>query len=349
VILDQILGLFSRDMGIDLGTANTLVAVRGEGIVLDEPSVVAVKKGTTEVLRDGEAVGEMAKKMVGLEPGTIEAVRPLKDGVVANFDIAEAMLAYFIRKVHGRSWGAKPRLILGVPSGITEVERRAVIEAAESAGAREVFLVEEAMAAAIGAGMPVTEPAGNMVVDIGGGTTDVAVISLAGIVCSESLRVAGDEMDEAIISHMKRTYNLMIGTRTAERIKVEIGSAVPLEKDVSLEIRGRDLLAGLPRSATITGKEIQEALSSPVGKIVQVVREVLEVIPAELCSDLIDEGMMLCGGGALLSGLDALLAQETGLPVRIAEDPLLCVARGTEVILEEIDLLKEIMQSSRAA
>lgn len=349
MILDHILGYFSRDMGLDLGTSNTLVAVRGEGIILNEPSVVAVKAGTNQVLMDGNAVGDMAKQMLGKTPANIVAIRPLKDGVISDFEITEAMIRYFIRKVHHRSWFAKPRIILGVPSGITSVEKRAVIESAESAGAREVFLIDEPMAAAIGAGLPVTEPTGNMVVDIGGGTTDVAVISLAGIVCSQSIRVAGDEMDEAIISHMKKTYNLLIGVRTAERIKIKIGSAAALEEELSMEVRGRDLLAGLPRSATIQSGEIREALLGPVQKIVDAVREVLEEIPAELCSELIEHGILLCGGGAILRGLDTVIAQETGLPVRVADDPMTCVARGTEQVLEQIDLLKQILESSRDA
>ncbi len=349
MILDHVLGYFSTDMGLDLGTSNTLVSVQGEGIVLNEPSVVAVKKGTNQVLMNGNAVGDMAKQMLGKTPANIVAIRPLKDGVISDFEITEAMISYFIRKVHHRSWCAKPRIILGVPSGITSVEKRAVIESAESAGAREVFLIDEPMAAAIGAGLPVTEPTGNMVVDIGGGTTDVAVISLAGIVCSQSIRVAGDEMDEAIVSHMKRTYNLLIGPSTAERIKIKIGSAAALEEELSMDVRGRDLLAGLPRSATIQSGEIREALTTPVQKIVEAVREVLETIPAELCSELIEQGILLCGGGAVLRGLDTVIAQETGLPVRVAEDPLTCVARGTEQVLEQIDLLKQILESSRDA
>ena len=347
MILDNVMGMFSKDMGMDLGTANTLVAVRGEGIVLDEPSVVAVRKGSNKVLMDGNAVGDMAKEMLGKTPGSIVAVRPLKDGVISDFEITEAMIGYFIRRVHGRSWGAKPRLIIGVPSGITAVEKRAVIESAEAAGAREVFLIEEPMAAAIGAGMPVTEPRGNMIVDIGGGTTDVAVISLAGIVSSASLRVAGDELDDAICTHMRKTYNLLIGPATAERIKHTIGSASPMDEELSMEVRGRDLIAGLPRSATIRSEEVREALQHPVTEIIDNVRQVLEGCEPELASDLMEGGIVLCGGGSLLRGLDQMIAEETGLPVQVAADPLTCVARGTVEVLEQLDLLKQILESSR--
>jgi rod shape-determining protein MreB len=347
VILDNVMGMFSKDMGMDLGTANTLVAVRGEGIVLDEPSVVAVRKGSNKVLMDGNAVGDMAKEMLGKTPASIVAVRPLKDGVISDFEIAEAMIGYFIRRVHGRSWAAKPRIIIGVPSGITSVEKRAVIESAEAAGAREVFLIEEPMAAAIGAGLPVTEPRGNMIIDIGGGTTDVAVISLAGIVSSESLRTAGDEMDDAICSHMRKTYNLLIGPATAERIKQNIGSASPLQEEITMEVKGRDLIAGLPRGVTIRSEEIREALAGPVSQIIETARLVLERTEPELASDLIDQGITLCGGGALLRGLDEVIAQETGLPVQVAPEALTCVARGTVEVLEQLDLLKQILESSR--
>ena len=326
----KVLNYFSTDVGIDLGTANTLVYVRDRGIVLREPSVVAIRTGTTNVL----AVGAEAKRMLGRTPGDIQAIRPMKDGVIADFEITEAMLRYFISKVHNRRYGIKPRVVVAVPSGITEVERRAVRESALHAGARDVHLMEEPMAAAIGVGLPVEEPAGNMIVDIGGGTTEVAIISLAGIVLSRSVRVAGDELDESIIQYMKRAYNLDIGPRMAEDIKVKIGSAYPLEQELTMEVRGRDLVAGLPKTLTCTSEEIREALQEPIATVVESVRLTLERCPPELAADLVDRGIVLAGGGALIRGLDKLIAEETGLPVHVADDPLSAVAMGTGIVLE---------------
>lgn len=344
MIQNFIFGLFSTDMGIDLGTANTLVYVRGKGIVLNEPSVVAVKEGTTQVLMNGNAAGIQAKRMIGVCPKNIEAIRPLKDGVIADFDITKALLEYFIRKIHRRRWGYRPRVVIAVPSGITEVEKRAVVNSAERAGARRVYLIDEPKAAGIGAGLPVEEPRGSMIVDIGGGTTEVAVLSLAGTVTSESVRVSGDEMDEAIIAHMKRTYNMLIGERTAEQIKIHIGSAYPLEQELTMEVKGRDLGEHCPRKVTITSEEIRDALREPVNEILNAIKRVLETTPPELSADLVDFGMTLCGGGALLRNLDRLIAQETGLPVRVADDPMTCVARGTGVVLEHPELM-EILES----
>ncbi len=346
MLIDKLLGLFSLDMGIDLGTANTLVCVRGEGIVLSEPSVVAVKRGTNHVLLNGNAVGLVAKEMWGKTPENIVAIRPLKDGVIADFDITEAMLGYFMRKVHNRKWGVKPRVVISIPSGITAVEKRAVTNSAERAGARKVYLIEEPMAAGIGIGLPVQEPTANMIVDIGGGTTEVAVISLAGIVTSESIRVAGDEMDEAIKHYIKRTYNLLIGDQTSERIKVQIGSAYPLEEELSMEVKGVDSIAGLPRRAVINSEEIREALREPVELIINIVKATLEKTPPELAGDLVDNGMVLCGGGGLLRGIDKVIMEETGIPVTIPDDPLTVVAKGTAEILEQIDLLAKILQSN---
>jgi rod shape-determining protein MreB len=346
MLLDKLLGLFSLDMGIDLGTANTLVCVRGEGIVLCEPSVVAVKRGTNQVLLDGNAVGLVAKEMWGKTPENIVVIRPLKDGVIADFDITEAMLGYFIRKVHKRKWGVKPRVVISIPSGITAVEKRAVTNSAERAGARKVYLIQEPMAAGIGVGLPIQEPTANMIVDIGGGTTEVAVISLAGIVTSESLRIAGDEMDEAIKHYIKRTYNLLIGDQSAEKIKILIGSAHPLDEELSLEIKGVDSIAGLPRRAVINSVEIREALREPVELIVNAIKVTLERTPPELAGDLVDNGMVMCGGGALLRGLDKVIMEETGIPVRIADDPLSAVAKGTAEILEQIDLLAKVLESN---
>ena len=348
MILDAFLGLFSVDMGIDLGTATTLVCVKGEGIVLCEPSVVAVHRGTNRVIDLGNApaVGLVAKEMLGKTPGSIQAIRPLKDGVIADFDITEAMLRYFIQKVHQRRWGYKPRVVIAIPSGITTVERRAVRNAAERAGARQVFLVDEPMAAAIGAGMPVAEPTASMVVDVGGGTTEVAIISLADIVTAESIRVAGDEMDDAITQHMKQNYNLLIGEQTAERIKIEIGSADPLEQELTMEVRGRDVIAGLPRKEVIRSEEIREAVREPVNAIVAALRVTLEHTDPELAADLVENGMVLAGGGVLLRGLDQVIQESTGLPVRRAEDPITCVAQGTGLFLENLDRMKKYLEST---
>ena len=348
MILDAFLGLFSVDMGIDLGTATTLVCVKGEGIVLCEPSVVAVHRGTNRVINLGNApaVGLVAKEMLGKTPGSIQAIRPLKDGVIADFDITEAMLRYFIQKVHQRRWGYKPRVVIAIPSGITTVERRAVRNAAERAGARQVFLVDEPMAAAIGAGMPVAEPTASMVVDVGGGTTEVAIISLADIVTAESIRVAGDEMDDAIPQHMKQNYNLLIGEQTAERIKIEIGSAYPLEQELTMEVRGRDVIAGLPRKEVIRSEEIREAVREPVNAIVAALRVPLEHTEPELAADLVENGMVLAGGGVLLRGLDQVIQESTGLPVRRAEDPITCVAQGTGLFLENLDRMKKYLEST---
>ncbi len=339
----NLFGSFSRDMGIDLGTANTLVHVKGKGIVLREPSVVAIQRDTGEVL----AVGEEAKQMIGRTPGNIVAIRPLKDGVIADFDVTQAMLKYFIRKSMDSKSVIRPRVVVGVPSGVTEVEKRAVIDATIQAGAREAYLIEEPMAAAIGAGLPVHEPTGNMVVDIGGGTTEVAVISLGGIVTSRSIRIGGDEMDEAIVQYIKRTYNLMIGERTAEGIKVNIGAAIVPEVDESMDIRGRDLVTGLPKTLTIRAREVQQALSEPVSGIIEAVKVTLEKTPPELASDIMDRGIVMTGGGSLLRGLDRLLSKETGMPVHIAEDALSCVGIGTGRALESIDLLKRVLMSPK--
>jgi rod shape-determining protein MreB len=337
--LDRVFGFFSSDIGIDLGTANTLVYVKGQGVVLCEPSVVAIDRTSHAVL----AVGEEAKRMLGRTPGNITAIRPMKDGVIADFDITEAMLRYFIRKVHRRSNLISPRVVIAVPSGITEVEKRAVKDSAERAGGRNpVYLVEEPIAAAIGVGLPIQEPAGNMIIDIGGGTTEIAVISLSGIVFSKSIRIGGDEFDEAIITHLKKTYNLMIGERTAEEIKIRVGSAYPLEEETTLDVKGRDILAGLPKTVTITSEEIREALSEPLAQILEASRIALERTPPELSADLIDRGLTLAGGGALLRGLDKLIAEETGLPVHIADDPLTAIALGTGRYLNEFHLLKRL-------
>ncbi|MFH0738914.1 MAG: rod shape-determining protein [Candidatus Omnitrophota bacterium] len=335
---NYILGLFSNDMGIDLGTATTLVFVKGEGVVLCEPSVVAIERGTSNIL----AVGEEAKRMLGRTPGNIVAIRPMKDGVIADFDITEAMLRYFIKKVHHRRVLVRPRIVIAIPSGITEVEKRAVKDSAERAGAREVFLIEEPIAAAIGVGLPIQEPQGNMIIDIGGGTTEIAVISLAGSVFSKSIRIGGDEMDEAIIEYLKKTYNLMVGECTAEQIKIKIGSAYPLDEEMSLEVKGRDLVAGLPKAVTITSEEVREAMQEPLRAIIEITKISLERTPPELASDLIDHGIVMAGGGALLRGMDKLISEETGLPVHIAEDPLTAVACGTGMVLDEIRYLKKV-------
>lgn len=345
--MDSILGLFSVDMGIDLGTCNTLVCVKGEGIVLNEPSVVAVKKGTNRVLRDGneDAVGIVAKRMLGRTPGNISAIRPLKDGVIADFDITEAMLGYFIRKVHGRRNFFRPRVVIAVPSGITAVEKRAVYNSAERAGARRVYLVEEPKAAAIGAGLPIADPTASMIVDIGGGTAEVAILSLGDIAVCESLRVAGDDMDDAIVSYMKRTYNMAIGPQTAEHIKIEIGSAAPLPEEKTMEVCGRDLISGLPRQTTVTSEEIRDSLKEPVGLICECVLRTLEKAEPELAADLIHNGVCLAGGGCLVRGLDKVMSDATGLAVRRAEDPLTCVARGTGVYLDNLTTWKDTLES----
>jgi rod shape-determining protein MreB len=341
MLLDWVYGLFSNDLAIDLGTANTLTFVRGKGIVSNEPSVVAVQRlgnGTKKVL----AVGKAAKEMLGRTPGNIAAVRPMKDGVIADFEVTEAMLRYFITQVHNRQTLVKPRVVIGVPSGITEVEKRAVRDSALAAGAREVYLIEEPMAAAIGAGLPVTEPSGNMVVDIGGGTTEVAVISLAGIVAARSIRVAGDKMDDAIVNFVKRKYNLLVGERTAEKVKIEIGTAAPTDVVMTMEVKGRDLVAGIPKTVVIDSEEIREALSEPVSAIVDAVRVVLERAPPELCADIVDKGIVLTGGGAQLRNLDVLLSQETGLPVFLCDEPDFAVVLGSGAALDQIDILREV-------
>ncbi|MEG6523136.1 rod shape-determining protein [Desulfotomaculum sp. 1211_IL3151] len=334
------LGMFSKDMGIDLGTANSLVYLKGKGIVLREPSVVAITRETGQVL----AVGEEAKRMIGRTPGNIVAIRPMKDGVIADFDVTQSMIKYFINKaLRSRSFIVKPRVVISVPSGVTAVEERAVREAALQAGAREAYLIEEPMAAAIGSGLPVHEPTGNMIVDIGGGTTEVAVISLGGIVTSRSIRVAGDEMDDAIIQHVKRTYNLMIGERTSEQIKINIGTAYPLEEEETEEIRGRDLVTGLPKTLQITSSEIYKALSEPVASILEAVKVTLEKTPPELAADIMDRGIVMAGGGSLLRGLDRLISDQTGMPVHMAEEPLLAVAYGSGRVLENIDVLRRVL------
>lgn len=335
----------SKDMGIDLGTANSLVYVKGKGIVLQEPSVVAIDRDTNQVL----AVGNEAKRMVGRTPGNIIAVRPMKDGVIADFDITERMLRYFISSASRRRGIFRPRVVVAVPSGVTEVEKRAVVDAVLSAGAKDARLIEEPMAAAIGAGLPVQEPTGNMIVDIGGGTTEVAVISLGGIVAQRSIRIGGDEMDSAIVQHVRRTYNLLIGERTAEEIKQQIGTAHPEEADEkkSMEVRGRDLVTGLPKTVTVTAKEIYEALQEPVLAIVEAVKMTLERTPPELAADIMDRGIVTAGGGSLLSGLARLLADETGMPVHPAEDPLTAVAMGTGMALEHFDILQRVIVSSK--
>jgi len=337
--------IFARDLGIDLGTANTLVYVRNKGIIMQEPSVVAIERGTGNVM----AIGEEAKRMIGRTPGHIVAIRPLKDGVIADFDVTQSMLRYFIEKAVSRGFLVRPRVVIGVPSGVTAVEARAVKEAAFQAGAKEAHLVEEPMAAAVGAGLPVYEPTGNMIVDIGGGTTEVAVISLGGIVTSRSIRIGGDEMDEAITQYIKRTYNLMIGERTSEEIKIELGAAFFGDNEADLErknrvfsVRGRDLVTGLPRTVDIKATEVQEALAEPVTAVLEAIKVCLERTPPELAADLMDRGIVLAGGGSLLWGLDRLVSQETGMPVNMAEDPLTAVAVGTGKMLENIEVLKRL-------
>ena len=336
--LRSFFSIFSSDLAIDLGTANTLVFAEGRGIVVREPSIVAVNRITNKV----EAVGSAAKEMLGRTPGNIVAIRPMKDGVIADFEVTERMLDYFIKKAHGRSLFVRPKIVISVPSDITQVEKRAVKDSALQAGASEVFIVEQAMAAAIGAGLPITEPTGNMIVDIGGGTTDVAVISLAGIVYSKSVRVASNEMDEAIIQYIKRKYNLLIGERTAEAIKIEIGSAYPLDEPISMEIKGRDLVEGVPKTLSLTDAEVREALAETVGIILDAVRVALEKTPPELSADIMDKGIVLTGGGSMLKNLDRRLREETGLPIATAEDPLSSVALGTGAMLADVDLLRKI-------
>ena len=341
MFIDSLLGRFSNDLAIDLGTANTLIYVKGKGIVANEPSVVAVQKderGVKRVL----AVGKEAKQMLGRTPGNIMAIRPLKDGVIADFEVTEAMLRYFIQKVHNRKMLLRPRIVIGIPSGITQVEKRAVRDSAHSAGAKEVYLIEEPMAAAIGAGLPITEASGNMIVDIGGGTTEVAVISLSGIVYSLSIRVGGDRMDDAIIQFIKRKYNLLIGERTAEVIKMTIGNAYPENEIRSIEVKGRDLITGIPKTVDISSEEAREALSEPINAIVEAVKVALERTPPELGADIVDKGIVLAGGGALLKGLDILLREATGLPIIIADDPLTAVAMGAGKVLDQIGLLKNV-------
>jgi len=341
-MLHNILGWFSNDLAIDLGTANTLVYVKGKGIICNEPSVVVIRKDNKKVV----AVGAEAKKMLGKTPSDIIAIKPLKDGVIADFDTAEEMLKYFIKKVHNRRSFVSPRVVIGVPSGITQVEQRAVKDAAQASGAREVYLVGEPIAAAIGVGLPVGEPSGNMIVDIGGGTTDIAVISLDGVVYSKAVRVGGDRMDETIIAYIKRRYNLMIGDRTAEQIKIDIGSAYNTGSEQRvMEIKGRDLISGIPKTATVTEVEIREALSEPVNMILDTIKIILENTPPELAADIVDRGIVLAGGGALLHGLDSFIREKTGLPVIVAEDPLTAVARGVGKMLDELDLLKRVALS----
>lgn len=344
-LIDMFFNSWGGDMAVDLGTANTLVSVRGRGIVLIEPSVVAVEKDTKRVL----AVGIEAKRMLGRTPGSIVAIRPLKDGVIADFEVTESMLRYFINKTRVKRfpWQPKPRVVVCVPSGVTEVEKRAVFEATMQAGARQAYLIEEPMAAAIGAGLPIQEPTGNMVVDIGGGTTEVAVISLGGIVVAQSIRIAGDEFDDAIIAHVKRVYNVLIGERTSEEIKFEIGSAWPLLEEVDVEVRGRDLATGLPRTISIESEEIREAIEEPLAAIIAAVKSTLEQTPPELASDLMEYGIVLTGGGALLRGLDERLKHETGMPVHVSENALTNVVDGSAMALEEIDALKKVLTGAR--
>ncbi|HUV41329.1 MAG TPA: rod shape-determining protein [Sedimentisphaerales bacterium] len=348
-LLGWFTGWLSMDMGIDLGTCTTVVSAHNKGIVLSEPSVVAVNKATKTVLNDGQAVGAYAHEMLGKTPNSIVAIRPLKGGVISDFEMTEAMLSYFIRKVQGRGRAgiARPRVVIAVPSGITEVERRAVVESAERAGARRVYLVDEPMAAGIGSGLPIAEPTASMIVDIGGGTTEVAIISLADIACCVSIRVGGDTMDEAVINHLKKTYNLLIGEARAEKVKIQIGSAVPLEQEMTMEISGRDTISGLPRKITITSEEIREALQEPIAAIIDAVTGTLEKAKPELAADLIDNGVHICGGGSLLRGMDTILANATGLKVIRLDDPLNCVARGTSIYMENLELWKDTIDSSR--
>ncbi len=344
-LFDQLMAVLSHDLGIDLGTANTLVAVRGRGVVISEPSVVAVKKGTKQVLMDGQAVGDQAKIMIGKNPGNIDVIRPMKDGVIADLEITEAMLRYFIAKAGGRRGPFRPRLVVAVPSGINEVEKGAVTNSAMNAGARQVYLIKEPMAAAIGAGLPVGDPVGSMIVDIGGGTTEVAVISLAGIVASESVRCAGDEIDNAIGKFVKTKYGIVIGENTAEQVKITIGCAIAPADIERMTIRGRDLRTGMPAGIEITAQEVAEAIRPQVNSIVSSVKMVLERTAPELASDLIDRGIVMAGGTSQLRGLAELISRETGLPVRVADQPLTCVARGCAAVLDNIDVLTQILET----
>lgn len=338
-MIDKIFGFFSKDLAIDLGTATTVVYVKGKGIVVCEPSVVAVDKNKNKVI----AVGEEAKRMMGKTPDHIEVTRPLRDGVITNFEVTEAMLSYFIRKVHNRKTFVRPRVVIAVPSGITQVEKRAVIDSATGAGVREVYLIEQPMAAAIGAGLPVEEPTGSMIVDIGGGTTEIAVITLSGLAYSYSLRIGGDEIDEAIVQYVKQKFGLIIGLPTAEKIKIALGSAHPdTDKEEVMEVKGRDAVEGIPKKIVITSRDVREAIKEPVMEIVKTVKESLENIQPELSADLVERGITLAGGGALLAGLDKLLSEYTKLPVWVAEDPMFCVVKGAGKILEEIDLLSRV-------
>ncbi|SUZ72118.1 uncharacterized protein METZ01_LOCUS24972, partial [marine metagenome] len=338
-VLNLFWDFFSNDLAIDLGTANTLVNVKGQGIVLREPSVVAINSDTKEV----QAVGEEAKQMLGRAPASITAIRPMKDGVIAHFEVTEKMISNFIRKVHNnRKTLVRPRVVIAVPSGITQVEKRAVRDSAESAGAREVFLIEEPMAAAIGVDLPVQEPTGNMIIDIGGGTTEVAIISMSGIVFSRSVRIAGDEMDEAIVNYIKKKYNLLIGERTAEEVKIHIGSAYPLNEPMTMEVKGRDLIAGIPKTLTVSDKEIRKALTETFGAIVEAVKIALERTPPELAADIVDKGVVIAGGGSLIKGLDILLKEATGLPITLAMDPLSAVALGAGKVLADPKLLRKV-------
>lgn len=340
----SVFGFLSNDIGIDLGTANTLVYVKGQGIVLNEPSVVAVEKRTNKIL----AIGIAAKEMIGRTPYEISAIRPMKDGVIADFEITEKMLSSFIKRVVKHRFLMKPRIIISVPSGITEVEKRAVRDTAENAGAREVYLISEPMAAAIGVGLPVDQPSGSMIIDIGGGTTEIAVIALNGIVNDTSIRIAGDELDEAIISYLKKNYSMLIGERTAEEIKWKIGAAYPLEKEETMEVKGRDLVAGVPKTMKVSSAQIREAINEPICGIIDAVRQALEQTPPELASDILDRGIILTGGGALIRGLDKRLRQETNLPIIIADDPLTCVVRGTGKCLEDIQAYKKVLSKSHS-
>ncbi|MBN1980244.1 MAG: rod shape-determining protein [Chitinivibrionales bacterium] len=336
------LSFFSNDLGIDLGTANTLVYVSGRGLLIEEPSVVALDKSTKKVL----AIGNEAKRMLGRTPGEIEAIRPMKDGVIADFDLVYQMLKFFIKKVQKYPSFFRPRAVIGVPSGITEVEKRAVVDSAESAGVREVYLVAEPMSAAIGMGIPVNEPSGNMVIDIGGGTAEIAVIALFGMVCDMSVRIGGDELDEAIVSYLKKTYNLLIGESTAEQIKIQVGSAYPLEEEMEMEVKGRDLVAGIPKTLRITSTEIRDALNEPISIIVEAVKQALEQTPPELSADILDKGIIMTGGTSMLRGLDERLRQETNLPVNVIDEPLTCVARGALKIIENLEIYKPVLLST---